>query len=65
MERFYDNYWKKGQGALEALREAQLWPLQDGATRRDVLVATGAEATKAGRTPPLYWAAFVLSSDWR
>jgi CHAT domain-containing protein len=52
MERFYDNLWHKKMGRLEALREAQLWFLtKDDQGKR--------------RAPPLSWAAFVLSGDWR
>ena len=62
MERFYDNYWKKNMGTLEALREAQLWLLQEGPKRGIVRLETP-DAER--RSPPYYWAAFVLSGDWR
>jgi len=62
MERFYENYWKKEMGTLEALREAQLWMLREGATRG---VVRETETDKTRRAPPHYWAAFVLSGDWR
>jgi CHAT domain-containing protein/Tfp pilus assembly protein PilF len=52
MERFYANLWQKKMGRLEALREAQLWLLNKNAKGKR-------------RTPPLSWAAFVLSGDWR
>ena len=43
----------------EALRAAQVSLLREGqATLRD------APATTAGRLPPFYWAAFVLSGRW-
>ncbi|MBA4192462.1 MAG: hypothetical protein C0467_31220 [Planctomycetaceae bacterium] len=61
MMRFYENRLKKGMPVLKALREAQLWVLNEG-------VNAGAlkEPPKNGRrTPPLYWAAFVLAGDWR
>jgi CHAT domain-containing protein len=61
MERFYENYWKQGMGTLEALRDAQLWLLKEGVKRGVVRE----EDTKNPRTPPYYWAAFVLSGDWR
>ena len=60
---------------LDALREAQLWMLQDpkaskglttrGATlkRPDAKVVDAKD--KNGRTSPQFWAAFVLSGDWR
>ena len=62
MERFYENLWKKGLPKLQALREAQLRMLREGykrgMVRRD-------KEEKSGRVPPFYWAAFVLSGDWR
>lgn len=61
MARFYENRLGKGMPALKALREAQLWVLNEG-------VKAGAltEEPKNGRrTPPLFWAAFVLAGDWR
>jgi CHAT domain-containing protein len=73
MERFYDNLWSKtkedGQTPLytklAALREAQLWMLKErgprGATPTEADLATAGES----RLPPYYWAAFVLSGDWR
>lgn len=65
MERFYENLWKKKLPRLEAMREAQLWMLQEGRKRGLVRVAEpGLESTNP-RTPPYYWAAFVLSGDWR
>jgi CHAT domain-containing protein len=74
MQRFYDNLWRRRMTRLEALREAQLWLLREG--RRHPEVARGlkrgaaredatAGEEAAGRLPPLYWAAFVLSGDWR
>jgi CHAT domain-containing protein len=73
MVRLYENLWRTKQplGKLEALRQAQLEMLREGRKRgpggeRPV----DPEALKravpaAGRTPPFYWAAFVLSGDWR
>jgi CHAT domain-containing protein len=65
MVRFYDNLWraKEPLGKLAALREAQLWMLREG-VKRGLVRLPDKEAT-AGRTPPYYWAAFVLSGDWR
>ncbi|MDX1943845.1 MAG: tetratricopeptide repeat protein [Pirellulaceae bacterium] len=77
MERFYDNLWtkKKPDGSplyskLEALREAQLWVLRDwivkdGGPRGGSRHLTDAELADSKRLPPFYWAAFVLSGDWR
>jgi CHAT domain-containing protein len=65
MERFYDNLWNKNMGKLEALRDAQLWMLRErgprGATPDESDLAKSGE----NRLPPYYWAAFVLSGDWR
>jgi CHAT domain-containing protein len=70
MERFYKNVWAnhgKPQGKLEALREAQLWLLREGAKElgrpRSGLVRP--DPIPTGPLPPSYWAAFVLSGDWR
>ena len=64
MERFYDNMLQKKMGTLESLREAQLWMLREGQERG--LIRTDRPAEKEfDRTPPFYWAAFVLSGDWR
>jgi CHAT domain-containing protein/tetratricopeptide (TPR) repeat protein len=64
MEAFYENQWQKQMGVLKALREAQLWVLSGGPSRS---VARGdAQATLLPkRLSPQYWAAFVLSGDWR
>ena len=61
MERFYENLWRKKLGKLEALREAQLWLLREGGSRGLDLLPE----VQGGRLPPFYWAAFVLSGDWR
>jgi CHAT domain-containing protein len=76
MTEFYRNLWDKSLGKLEALRQAQLAMLYgydrgNGKPRgggEDVPVDPKAleAARKQGRTlPPLYWAGFVLSGDWR
>jgi CHAT domain-containing protein len=49
---------------LQSLREAQLWMLQDG-RRRGMVRAEDQEKKPAARVSPYYWAAFVLSGDWR
>jgi CHAT domain-containing protein len=58
---------RSNQGKLEALREAQLWLLREGAKElgrpRGGLVRP--EPVPQGPLPPSYWAAFVLSGDWR
>jgi CHAT domain-containing protein len=69
MERFYTNLWDKQMGKLAALREAQLWMLR----KRDAkglgiargLASDEEESQPTQGVPPRYWAAFVLSGDWR
>jgi len=65
MTRFYENLWGKQMGKLEALREAQLWMLREGRARGLVPRAEGPSSGRSDRVPPFYWAAFVLSGDWR
>jgi CHAT domain-containing protein len=75
MSRFYDNLWQKRMSKVEALREAQLWMLHEGVKKpelwRGVNLAapqklpTDTPADTAAGLPPYYWAAFVLSGDWR
>lgn len=72
MSRFYENLWDKKLPKLEALRQAQLWLLHEG--RRQPQFARGLETLvedqapgrpNSARLPPSFWAAFVLSGDWR
>jgi CHAT domain-containing protein len=67
MMRFYENLWKRKLSKLEALRQAQLWMLKEGVSRGmiDVRVPRERLAKEDGRLPSYYWAAFVLSGDWR
>jgi CHAT domain-containing protein len=66
MTRFYENLWQKKLPKLEALRQAQLWMLAEGSRAMiDVKVPRERLAKEDGRLPPYYWAAFVLSGDWR
>ncbi len=62
MEQFYRNYLEKEMSPLEALRTAQIWAL-----RNPGLVPRGANAPAgdAAALPPEFWAAFILSGDWR
>jgi CHAT domain-containing protein len=69
MARFYANLWERRMTKVEALREAQLWMLRE-ATRatgdtRGLVLDEYPEDQATGRLPPVYWAAFVLSGDWR
>jgi CHAT domain-containing protein len=69
MERFYGNLWQKKMGKLEAMREAQLWLLREGSSKptllRGSLERLPEQRPERGRLPPFYWAAFVMSGDWR
>jgi CHAT domain-containing protein len=67
MVRFYENLWKRRLPKLEALRQAQLWMLKEGAGRGmvDVRVPRERLPVEDGRLAPYYWAAFSLSGDWR
>ena len=63
MQRFYENLCEKKMGKLAALRDAQLWLLNEGRTRG--LRLEGESDNDASRLPPHFWAAFVLAGDWR
>jgi CHAT domain-containing protein/tetratricopeptide (TPR) repeat protein len=67
--RFYDNLWNKQMGKLAALRDAQLWMLRTRSrtASRDArgVKPTPGRAAAGGPGSPYYWAAFVLSGDWR
>ena len=80
MEEFYKNLWEKKLGKLESLRQAQLAMLRHYDAKEGKLRGAGAlrpvdparvaaaeEAGKKANEPlsPFYWAAFVLSGDWR
>ena len=65
MVRFYENLWQKKMSKLEALRQAQLWMLKEGLKRGLVVLDEEERVQKPVRTPAYYWAAFVLSGDWR
>jgi CHAT domain-containing protein/uncharacterized protein HemY len=65
MARFYENLWKKKLTKADALREAQLWMLKEGPRRSMDREPDDDQPKKLARTAPYYWAAFVLSGDWR
>jgi tetratricopeptide (TPR) repeat protein len=75
MSRFYEDLWRGGPdgrplGKLAALREAQRWLRSQAAAGGDGRGLEGAAvsrdaAANGGQLPPRYWAAFVLSGDWR
>ena len=62
MERFYRNLWDKEMPRLIALREAQLYLLNNPDAVRG---AEPPEDEPRLRTAARYWAAFALSGDWR
>ena len=64
MQRFYQNVWDKKLPKAQALREAQIWLLRDGKPPRGLDI-TDEKANPSKRLLPKYWAAFVLSGDWR
>jgi CHAT domain-containing protein len=61
MREFYRRVWSdKPTSKAEALRQAQLWMLENWKPRGGL----DRPATQ-GTPPPYFWAAFVLSGDWR
>jgi CHAT domain-containing protein len=66
MTDFYAAAWdtRKVVSRAEALRQAQLRMLREG-RKRGVGPKEEKIEGKGGRLPPYYWAAFVLSGDWR
>ena len=61
MREFYRRVWSdKPVSKAEALRQAQLWMLENWKPRGDWSVRR-----RRDRRLPIYWAAFVLSGDWR
>ena len=61
MERFYRNLWEKEMGHLDALREAQLYILNNPDSVRSLGVDSG-QTSK--RSSPKLWAAFQISGYW-
>ena len=62
MERFYRNLWEKEIGHLDALREAQLYILNNPDSVRSLEVPNDESAKRAS---PKLWAAFQISGDWK
>jgi CHAT domain-containing protein/tetratricopeptide (TPR) repeat protein len=61
MREFYRRVWSKDPvSKAEALRQAQLWMLENWKPR-----GTLERPAPQGPPSPYYWAAFVLSGDWR
>ncbi|MFP6750919.1 MAG: CHAT domain-containing protein, partial [Pirellulaceae bacterium] len=72
---FYRNLFEKKMSKVDALREAQLWMLNTPGAAQSSIVrgqvvrlkkpAVDAPSRNGKRTHPRYWAAFMLSGDWR
>jgi len=61
MREFYRRVWSdKPVPRVEALRQAQLWMLENWKPRAGL-----ERPAPQGPPPPYVWAAFVLSGDWR
>jgi CHAT domain-containing protein len=66
MAAFYRVYWgEKVVSRVEALRQAQLSLLKEGVRGTVDKALPVRPVRKEDRLPPYYWAAFVLSGDWR
>ncbi len=68
MEIFYTNLWQRHLSPLESLRQAQLAMLHGTAKageERGFHRLDTQPKTFSGKRSPYYWAAFVLSGDWR
>jgi CHAT domain-containing protein len=70
MDEFYRNLWEKKLPKIEALRQAQLKMLREYDPQKGTLRGVGGVRQldtdgKPERLPPFYWAAWVLSGDWR
>ena len=77
MTEFYTNLWEKKLPKLESLRQAQLKMLNKYNPKAKQFASRGtvlklkptdpkpADTSTSSRCPPFYWAAFVLSGDWR
>jgi CHAT domain-containing protein/Flp pilus assembly protein TadD len=65
MVQCYEHWWERKKGKLAGLVEAQRWLLREGVRRGLVREDEAPKNARPPRTPPYYWAAFVLSGDWR
>ncbi len=62
---FYRRLWSEQKiSRVEALRQAQLKLLHEGA-KAGLALDPAWTADEHGRLPPRYWAAFILSGEWR
>jgi CHAT domain-containing protein len=70
MTEFYKNLWGKKLPKLEALRQAQLLMLREYDPSQRKLISRGLDIPETETVShklgsPYYWAAFVMSGDWR
>jgi tetratricopeptide (TPR) repeat protein/CHAT domain-containing protein len=65
MQRFYENLWDRKMSKVDALRDAQIGMLKEGRQRGLDIEEPASKKPISSRLPPKYWAAFVLSGDWR
>ena len=69
MVNFYRNLWDKKLGMLDALRQAQLTMLHQYRPKegklRGIVHGQSPQAESTGPLSPYYWAAFILSGNWR
>jgi CHAT domain-containing protein/tetratricopeptide (TPR) repeat protein len=67
MEEFYRQLLQPGQSKAEAFRQSQLALLRryDTSSRRLLRESNTSPSENAAPLPAAYWAAFVLSGDWR
>ncbi len=72
MTELYNNLWKKKLPKLEALRQAQLTMIKDyqlfmanKPADRDEGRTGAVASSETNQLPPIFWAAFVLSGEWR
>lgn len=72
MERFYWNLWERKMSKLDALREAQLYLLNNPKVvldhkdiRGDLRISTKPDTKITHRLSPQFWAAFSLSGAWK
>jgi CHAT domain-containing protein len=66
MERFYDNLWTKKMSKVEALRQAQIAILRGELLHGSAQVrGVEVERDPGVLRSPYYWAAFIVSGDWR
>lgn len=76
MKQFYTNLWIKRESKIDALRNAQIYILNNpmlndgisftrGKTKRIGPLSSDPKGRRLPRTDPYFWAAWTLSGDWR